>query len=429
MIGAGIFVLTGMGAGEAGPALILAFALNGVIAVIVGACYAELAAMLPRDGGAYVWAKPAFGPLLGFSAGWMSWFAQAIACALYATAFGSFAVELFNTIVGYTTATNLHWRVFMSTGLLAGLLWVNYRGAGNMGRLEIIVTALKIAILIVVIAGGFMALSGNSDPLGSYQPFMPEGWLGLIGAMGLTFVAFEGYEVIVQTAEETEEPSRTIPRAIMLSIAVAVTIYLLVAIVLFGGTHVPDGSPVYQFLGTLGELGIMEAAGQFVPHGKQLLLVAGLASTASALNATIYGSTRIAYALGRDGDLPAVFARVHPEHRTPYRAIQLTGLIMLVATLTLPIKDIAAAADIMFLLVFVLVCATVIRLRQRWPDRHRPFRVALVPAVPMIGILAGLILSVSLLRISLIAWLTAGVWMVLGIGLHKLIQRRSDTTD
>jgi amino acid transporter len=423
MIGAGIFVLTGMGAGEAGPALILAFALNGIIAVIVGACYAELAAMLPRDGGVYIWAKPAFGPLIGFSAGWMSWFAQAIACALYATAFGSFAVELINTVAGFATATNLHWRVFMSTGLLGGLLWVNYRGAGNTGRLEIIITALKVAILIVVVAGGFMAMTGNSDPLAAYQPFMPQGWMGLIGAMGLTFVAFEGYEVIVQTAEEAEDPTRTIPRAIMLSIGVAVSIYLLVAIVLFGGIHVPDGSPVHQYLGELGELGIMEAAGQFIPQGKQILLVAGLASTASALNATIYGSTRIAYALGRDGDLPSVFARVHPQHRTPYRAIQITGLIMLIATLTLPIKDIAAAADIMFLLVFVIVCATVIRLRARWPDRPRPFRVALVPALPIIGILAGLILSVALLRISLLAWLTAGIWILLGLGLHKLLRK------
>jgi amino acid transporter len=422
MIGAGIFVLTGLGAAEAGPALILAFALNGVIAVIVGACYAELAAMLPRDGGVYVWAKPAFGPLIGFSAGWMSWFAQAIACALYATAFGSFTVELINVAVGFEAATNLHWRVFASISLLTALLWVNYRGANDTGRLEIVITALKIAILLVIITGGFMVMSGDSAPSNAYTPFMPEGWLGLVGAMGLTFVAFEGYEVIVQTAEEAEEPSRTIPRAIMLSITVAVTIYLLVAVVLFGGIIVPDGSPVYQFLGQLGELGIMEAAGQFIPYGKPILLIAGLASTASALNATIYGSTRIAYALGRDGDLPSVFASVHPTHRTPYRAIQITGLIMLVATLTLPIKDIAAAADIMFLLVFVLVCATVIRLRKRWPDRPRPFRVALVPLLPITGILAGLILSVALLRISLIAWLTAIIWMVFGFVVHRLRQ-------
>jgi APA family basic amino acid/polyamine antiporter len=423
MIGAGIFVLTGMGAGVAGPALILAFALNGVIALIVGVCYAELAAMLPRAGGAYVWAKPAFGPLLGFSAGWLSGFAQTIACALYATAFGSFAVELINTFSGYATATNIHWRVFMSMGLLGALLWVNYKGAGDTGRLEIVITALKVAILLVVIGGGFMAMSGNPDPVSAYQPFMPAGWSGLIGAMGLTFVAFEGYEIIVQTAEEAEEPSRTIPNAILLSIAVAVTIYILMAVVLFGGINAPEGTPVYQFLGTLGELGIMEAAGQFIPYGKQILLVAGLASTASALNATIYGSTRIVYAMGRDGDLPAIFSHVHPVHRTPYRAIQITGVIMLIVTLTMPIKDIAAAADITFLLVFVIVCASLIRLRKRWPEKHRPFRVALVPVLPAIGILSGLVLSLGLVQISLMAWVTTIVWLLIGLVMHRWRRR------
>lgn len=423
MIGAGIFVLTGLGAGEAGPALILAFALNGVIALIVGSCYAELAAMMPRDGGAYVWAKPAFSPLLGFFAGWMSWFAQAIACALYATAFGSFAVELVNTVGNPAPMSLLHFKVGVSLALLAGILLVNYWGAAETGRLEILVTSLKIALLVVVIAGGFVVMSGNIDPPAAYTPFMPEGWLGLLGAMGLTFVAFEGYEIIVQTAEEAKDPTHTIPRAIMLSIFVAVTIYLLIAIVLFGGVTTPSGEPVHHFLGGLGELGIMEAAGQFIPYGKQILLVAGLASTASALNATVYGSTRIAYALGRDGDLPAFFASVHPTHRTPYRAIQISGIIMLLFTLSLPIKDIAAAADIMFLLVFTLVCATVIRLRRRWPERKRPFRVVLSPYVPAIGMMAGIVLAAALFRISLVAWLTSGAWLIVGFIVHRAMRQ------
>jgi amino acid transporter len=423
MIGAGIFVLTGMGAAEAGPALIAAFGLNGLIALIVGACYAELAAMMPRDGGVYVWAKPAFGPLLGFAAGWMSWFAQAIACALYATAFGSFAVELGNTIGGLEVPIALHWRAALSVGLLVVLLAVNYRGASSAGRLEVAVTSLKVAILVVVIAGGLVTMWGKNDLSQAYTPFMPQGWLGLFGAMGLTFVAFEGYEVIVQTAEEVKDPRRTIPRAILISILVAVTIYVFVAIVLFGGVTVPGGLPVYQFLGEFGELGIMEAAGQFIPYGKPILLVAGLASTASALNATIYGSTRIAYALGRDGDLPALFSAVHPRHRTPHRAIQITGLVMLIGTLVLPIKDLAAVADILFLAVFMLVCATVIRLRRRWPDRLRPFRVVLVPGIPLIGIVAGGLLSIALFRISLIAWLVSAAWMVAGGIVHRLSWR------
>lgn len=423
MIGAGIFVLVGLAAAEAGPSLILAFALNGLIALIVGACYAELVSMEPRDGGIYVWAKPAFGPFLGFSAGWMSWFAQAVASALYASAFGSFLVELISSTSGVAVAGAPVLRALSSTGLLALLLAVNLRGARETGQLEVIVTGLKVGILVVVVAAGFVAVAGQTDPLERYTPFMPEGFLGLLGAMGLTFIAFEGYEVIVQTAEEVEAPEYTIPRAIFLSIFVAVTLYVLVAIMLFGAVHVPDGTPVHRFLGQFGELGIMEVAGQVLPYGKQVLLVAGLASTASALNATIFSSTRIAYALGRGGDLPPIFASIHPRHRTPHRAIQISGTIMLIGTLVLPIKDIAAAADLMFLLVFVLVCATVIRLRRRWPDRDRPFRVAWVPGLPLVGILAGVTLSLGLLRISLVAWVTWAVWMGFGCFVHVVSRR------
>jgi amino acid transporter len=105
MIGAGVFVLSGMAAGTAGPALILAFALNGLIALVVGCCYAELSAMMPRAGGAYIWGKPGLGPFLGFYAGWMSWFAQSIACSLYATAFGSFAATLFQSATGHAVGS------------------------------------------------------------------------------------------------------------------------------------------------------------------------------------------------------------------------------------------------------------------------------------------------------------------------------------
>ncbi len=128
----------------------------------------------------------------------------------------------------------------------------------------------------------------------------------------------------------------------------------------------------------------------------------------------------LSFLFGRGSDLPAMFARVHPVHRTPYRVIQITGVIMLIATLTLPIKDIAAAADIIFLLVFVLVCATVIRLRRTWADHPRPFRVALVPALPIIGMFAGVILSVGLIRISLVAWITAAGWIAVGFIVHRL---------
>jgi APA family basic amino acid/polyamine antiporter len=424
MIGAGVFVLSGMAAGTAGPALILAFSLNGLIALIVGACYAELSTMMPRAGGAYVYAKPGLGPFLGFYAGWMSWFAQTIACSLYATAFGSFAITLFHSLTGRALGDGVATTIAVSA--LLAFSWLNYTSAEGTGRLEIVVTSLKIAVLLIVVAFGFFAIAGKPEPIAAFTPFFPEGGLGLLGAMGLTFIAFEGYEIIVQTAEEVERPSQTIPRAILISILIAVTLYILVAIVLLGAVTAPAGQSVYQYLGQLGELGLMEAAGQFVSGGKVVLLIAGLASTASALNATAYGSSRIALAMGRGGDLPTRLAGVHPKHRTPHVAIAVTCCVMIAVTLVLPIRDIAAATDIMFLLVFAMVCATVIRLRILWPDRDRPFRVPGSPWLPGIGILAGLLLSIGLIELSVLAWITAGGWLTLGGGVYLLRHGRRD---
>ncbi len=421
MIGAGIFVLTGIAAGEAGPALILAFALNGVIALIVGACYAELATMMPKAGGAYIWAKPGLGPFFGFFAGWMSSFAQVIACSLYAVAFGSFARTLLSEVSGRTFSSLFE--PSFSVGLLLLLLWVNFRGADKTGRLEILITSLKIVILLVVIAFGLRVVLGSGNNMSAFTPFFPQGLGGLLSAMGITFVAFEGYEIIVQSAEEVKKPGTAIPRAILLSIVLAVSIYLLMAVVMLGAVDVPEGQTVYGYLGQLKELGLMKAAGQFVPHGEILLLIAGLISTASALNATIFGSSRIVFAMGRDGDLPSALGRVHRTRHTPYIAIAMTGTLMIIMTVALPLKDIAASTNIMFLLVFVMVCATVIRLRNRWPDRERPFRVPLSPWLPTVGIIAGLVLSVWLLHVSLIAWLVAISWLILGMIMFLSHQR------
>lgn len=413
MIGAGIFVLTGMAAGEAGPALILAFALNAFIALIVGACYAELATMMPRTGGAYVWAKKGLGPLFGFYAGWMSSFAQLIACALYATAFGSFAQTLIHELAGWQLFTFVD-EIF-ALGLLVLLLWINYYGARDAGKLEVLITGLKIAILLGVgLLGLPIIFSSQEGGTAAFIPFFPQGIGGLLSAMGITFIAFEGYEIIVQSVEEVKKPKSAVPRAIFLSILISAALYVLVAVVMLGAVEAPVGEKVYAYLGRLEELGLMEAASQFVPYGKIILLIAGLASTASALNATIYGSTRIAFSMGREGDLPNALGRVHRKRQTPYIALLILGALMLIITIALPIKDIAASTNIMFLLVFVLVCVTLIRLRIQRPKRQRPFKVPFFPWLPAMAIIAGIGLSLWLLQISLIAWSVALTWMILG---------------
>jgi amino acid transporter len=413
MIGAGIFVLVGHASALAGPAILLVFVLNAGFALTVGACYAELAVAFPRTGGAYIWVGDAFGRRVGFLAGFCSWGAQTIACALYALGFGSFAVEI-SRHVGFSM-DSVFTPVVFGLGLLALLAMLNTRGARETGRVEIAITGLKIALLLVFVAAGAFAFGDRVDPLEPFRPFLPEGVRGVLMGMGLIFIAFEGYEIIAQTREEIVAPGRTIPRAIFISIGIACMLYIAVAIAMLSAIVPPVGVAPYQHLGSLGELGLVQAASALLPGGDRVLLVAGLASTASALNATLYSASRIALAMGRQGDFPERVGQVHPVRRTPTFAIGLTALACAVAASALPLRDVATAANLLFFLVFMSVAVTLIRLRQSRPALPRPFRVPLVPWWPLTALVGGVVLAVPLLDLSPAGWIFAAAWVGLGV--------------
>lgn len=436
MIGAGIFVLTGLAAGQAGPGLLLAFLLNGCIALIIGGCYAELGSCFPAAGGGYLWIKQGMNDLFGFLSGWMSWFAQSLACALYALAFGAFLIELvhlwgldlnrFCDTAGHGCPL-VHWtQVGLGVSIVLLFTYINFKGSSETGLIGNVVTSIKILILVLLAAFGLAKMMGDAGGsvstvvTDSFQPFLPFGFLGVVVAMGLTFIAFEGFEIIAQSGEEVKDPTRTIPKAIVLSIVIAVTIYLLTAIVVIGAIDSPDPSvPVYAFLGELGELGMVEVASQvFASGGKFILLLAGLASTTSALNATLYGSSRVSFAMGRDGNLFPSFGRINPRTLTPFMAVLMSGLLVAAMVIALPIEAVAASADIMFLLLFMMVCYSQISLRKRRPDLKRTFRLPLTPFLPWLGIVICTLLALSLLRLSLLAWGVAIAWMVGGIVLY-----------
>jgi len=415
MIGAGIFILTGIAAGQAGPALILVFALNGIIAIIVGACYAELASAMPRAGGPYYWLKEAIGPRWGFFAGWMSWFANILACSLYALGFGTFAAKLLEGCCGSFLPASQPLSLVIAIIILLVFLFVNFRGADEAGWTEVVITGAKLAILFTFGLVGLTLVIGENNVSQAFTPFFPEGAVGVLSAMGLTFIAFEGYEIITRSAEEVENPEKNIPRAIFLSIGAAVILYLMIAVVVLGTTQAPQGEPVYLYLGRLGELGMVEATGQLLPYGQLVMLVAGLASTGSALNATLYSASRVSFAMGRGRDLPAFLARIAPLRRTPYLAIAATGVLSITMLLLLPIRDVAASTSLMFLLLFALVCYSLIRLRHKQPDLKRPFRLPLVPFLPWAGVVFCVGLSFALMDLSLSAWITASIWIVIGV--------------
>jgi amino acid transporter/nucleotide-binding universal stress UspA family protein len=426
MIGAGIFVLTGIAAGVAGPGLLLAFLLNGFVTLFAAAAYAELGSSFHDAGGGYLWVKTGLADPQGFMSGWMSWFAHAVACSLYALGFGAYFKMVLPVLGVKLVETPFlpieKWLAVAVVGLF-GL--INYRGAAETGKAGNVVTLAKIAILAVFVAFGAWVTLHRPDWELPFRDFLPNGYGGVFTAMGLTFIAFEGYEIIAQCSEEVRNPKRNVPRAVFISLAIVVPIYLLVAFAALGATHA-DGMPSWKFLALKKETALVDVARGLFPGGAAIILVGGLLSTLSALNATIYSSSRVSFAMGRDRNLPSFFGKVHTTRKTPYWAILASSVLIAFMAAALPIEAVASASDIMFLLLFIQVLLVLIVLRKKRPDLDRGFRVPWVPLVPIVGIVLQLALAVQLFTYSPRAWLAALAWIGGGLAVFYGYSRRRD---
>jgi APA family basic amino acid/polyamine antiporter len=312
--------------------------------------------------------------------------------------------------------------------------YINFRGASETGLVGNVVTIAKVIILAVFIAFGIAAMLRRPDLNVFTESFLPHGIGGVFVAMGLTFIAFEGYEIIAQSGEEVKDPKRNIPRAIFLSLIIVVIIYVLVAIVAIGAVVVPAEAgdiPVWEYLEQAQEVAIVRAAEQIMGGwGGILILVSGLASTMSALNATIYSSSRVSFAMGRDNNLPAVFGRIHPQMKTPHWAVIISAVFIIIMALSLPIDEVAKAADVMFLFMFAQVNITLMTLRRRRPDLDRGYYVPFYPWPAIIGIITNLALAVFLAietgRVGLITvgWIGGGMMLYWGYFRKKEQQER-----
>jgi amino acid transporter/nucleotide-binding universal stress UspA family protein len=425
MIGAGIFVLTGIAAGESGPASILAFALNGAVTLLTAFAYAELASAIPRAGGGYSYVRLAFPGALGFVSGWMLWFAYTVACSLYALGFAGYFWEVFHKYLPHVTeGLFARWGDYVPIGLVTVLigtvfLRLNIRGAQVTGKAENALTLAKLVVLGIFILFGLKVIVGApAEAVDSFRPFFPLGASGVIVAMGLTFIAFEGYDLIATVAEEIKEPEKNIPRATFIALGITVVMYLLILFVSLGAIR-PDGMPSWEFLGRYGETAIVRAAEQFMPaFGVAVIVLGGLLSTMSALNATILASSRVAFSMARDRWLPLQIARLHPQRRTPRAAIIVTGAILLAMALTLPIEAVGSAASLIFLLTFALVNLSVIALRRKAPEVERRYRVPLYPITPILGIVLNVFLALYQFSFQPLAWYVTVGWIVLGLLLY-----------
>jgi amino acid transporter/nucleotide-binding universal stress UspA family protein len=422
LIGAGIFVLTGMAAGIAGPASILAFALNGVVTLFTALSYAELASAVPEAGGGYSFVKKAFPEPVAFTAGWMDWFARIIACSLYALGFSAYFLEFTNIYIHpfYSLVVgNLGPQVSLSLmTLVVGAIFIalNYKGASASAKTENIITLAKIFVLAIFVLFGLKEIFHfPGEAMANFKPFLPKGFGGVITAMGLTFIAFEGYDIITTVSEEIKDPQKNIPKAIFRALGIVIPLYLLILFVSLGSLR-PEGMSSWQFLGKYKEIAIIKAAEEFIPYmGVALIGFGAILSTMSALNATLWASSRVSFAMARDKLLPEKLSTIHAKRRTPHISVVVSGAIFLFMAVFLPIEVVGSGASLMFLLTFSLVNLSVIALRRKRPDIKRGFKIPFYPVPPILGVFCCLFLAVFQYKFKPLTWYIGLIWIFVGL--------------
>jgi basic amino acid/polyamine antiporter, APA family len=429
MVGGSIFVLTGPAIGLAGSAVIVAFIINAIITLFTAMAYAELGSAMPEAGGGYLWVREGLPRPNAFISGWMAWLAHIIAGSLYAVSFASFLtglLEMMNVSHDLVLLNIIPLEKFIAVVSIAVFTYINIKGTSETGKTGDIVTIIQLGLIFTLIAAGLWVMSGNPNWKMNFSNFAPMGIGGVVAAMGLTFIAFEGYEVIVQTGEEVKNPRRNIPRAIFISLGVVVTLYCLIAFVSIGAIF-PAGIESWKFIGENGELGIMKAAELLAPYGAFIVLAGGLISTLAALNATTFSSARVAFAMGRNYNLPYQLSAIHRKNKTPYVAILISGIIMAVMAYGLPLAQIAVAAGVIFLLLFTQVNIAVITIRRIYGDKlEYGFKTPLFPVIPIIGIFLKLGLAIFLLFTQPLSWAITVVWVVIGFLVYRMYTFRKE---
>jgi basic amino acid/polyamine antiporter, APA family len=433
MIGGAIFVLVGPAIGLAGSAVIIAFIINGIITLFTAMAYAELGSAMPEAGGGYLWIREGLPRPNAFISGWMAWFAHIVAGSLYAVGYGSFQFSLLQMLgivgdqplFGFIPVDKL-----IAVLSIAAFAYVNVKGASETSKLGIIVTVIQLGTIFTLIGAGFLTINNNPDWTYNFASnFAPIGIAGIVAAMGLTFIAFEGYEIIVQTGEEVKNPKKNIPRAIFISLTLVVLLYCLVAFVSISAISSNDteGIPVWNFIGQNGDLGISKAAEIFLPYGSFVILAGGIVSSLAALNATTYSSARVAFAMGRHYNLPYQLSNIHHRFKTPYLATIISAIIMAVMAWALPLDQIALAAGVIFLLLFTQVNIAVITIRRIHGDRLQyGFKTPFFPFIPIIGIFLKLGLAIYLLITQPLSWVISVLWIAIGFAVYRIYTFRKE---
>ena len=411
IIGAGIFVLTGVAAAEyAGPAVTMSFVIAGFACAMAALCYAEFAAMIPVAGSAYSYSYATMGELIAWIIGWDLVLEYAVAAAAVAVGWSGYlnvillgmGIHLPAALTHAPAAGHLLQIDLPALLIVLTMSAVLYIGISESARLNSMIVMVKLAaIAVVILVGVFYVRPAN------WTPYTPFGWHGVMRGAAIIFFAYIGFDAVSTAAEEVKNPQRDLPIGILASLFVCTALYIIVAAILTG--MVPA-----QLIDIKAPL-----ASAFVLRG--LNFVAGIVSAGAVAGLTsvmlvlLLGQSRIFFAISRDGLLPPAFSRVHPRFRTPYIPTTITGIAVGVTAALLPIQEIAELTNIGTLFAFVLVCLGIWILRYIEPDMKRPFHTPLVPLVPILG---ALFCGYLMLQLPMVTWIRFFLWMGLGMGIY-----------
>ncbi len=448
IIGAGIFATIGTAAAGdalrpgAGPALMLSFVLTGIACGFAALCYAEFASMVPISGSAYTYSYGTLGELVAWIIGWdliieyaVGNVAVAISWANYfKTLVAGFGINIPDWMsIDYRTAGKIPGLLehaphifgvpivfnFPAFAIVALITLVLVIGIKESSRTTTVMVIIKLLVLGIFIVVGFYHVNPAN-----WVPFAPNGWKGIQAGAAVVFFAYIGFDAVSTVAEEVRNPKRDMPVGIIGSLIVCTIIYILVAGVFTG--IIPYNAMIKALATSQSEP--LTFAMQYAHIKENADLIIGLIAFGSVVAHTAVllvfqlGQPRIFFSMARDGLLPKSFAKVHPKFKTPHVTTILTGVAVGVTAMFTTIDEMVDLTNIGTLFAFILVCAGIIILRKREPDRPRAFKTPWVPFIPVLGIISCLYLILGLPWITYIrfaAWLVVGMVVYFSYGYKK----------
>jgi APA family basic amino acid/polyamine antiporter len=414
VIGTGIFVILGEAIGDSGPAIVLSFVLAGITCAFSALSYAELASTIPVSGSAYTYAYATMGELVAWIIGWDLILEYGVSIAAVAVGWAQYFSELLDTLFGITlpesiSAAPAEGGVFNlpAVVLIIGVSFVLMAGVRESARANSIMVVVKLAIVVL-----FIVLAFTGFDSGNLSPFSPHGLDGIVTAGSVVFFAYIGFDAISTSGEETRNPGRDLPIAIIGSLAICTALYVLVSIGASGAVPFDklDGQEA-PLAFALKQLGFDWAA--------NLISFGALVAITSVVLTVLYGQTRIMFAMSRDGLVPRGLSRLS-SRRTPVRITAVFMVLSSVIAAFVSLDEIAKLVNIGTLFAFILTNVGVIVLRRTRPDLERSFKVPFVPLFPIIG--SGL--AIFLMKyLEGTTWLRFAIWLAVGLLIYFLYGR------